>query len=151
VVAHNGSILVNSIIVRLEPFNEELIKNKDFSVELKIGKQIIASSLLQNPGRELIFIDNFRFKRTWEEKLQFSIIMKDPETEPPVPLFFTEVNLRELFDSGRFLAKHLVLVDEDHNYSGEVIVDVSYVEEEKKKEVQPTSKEKDERTDEEIK
>lgn len=44
-----------------------------------------------------------------------------------------------------------MLVDEDHNYSGEVIVDVSYVEEEKKKEVQPTSKEKDERTDEEIK
>ena len=128
VVAHNGSILVNSIIVRLEPFNEELIKGKDFSIELKIGKQVIGSSVLQNPGRELIFIDNFRFKRTWEDKLQFSLIMKDSTMEAPIPIFFTEANLRELFDSGRFLAKHLVLVDEDHNYSGEVIVDVSYVE-----------------------
>lgn len=58
--------------------------------------------------------------------MQFAIIMKDPEADAPVPLFFTEANLRELFESGRFLAKHLVLVDEDHNYSGEVIVDVSY-------------------------
>lgn len=32
IVAHNGNIVVNSIIARLEPFNEELVKKKDFSI-----------------------------------------------------------------------------------------------------------------------
>lgn len=39
IVAHNGSIVVNSIIARLEPFNEEIIHDKNFSIELRIGKQ----------------------------------------------------------------------------------------------------------------
>jgi hypothetical protein len=44
--AQNGYIVVNSIIARLEPLNDDLIKHKDFSIELKIGKQRVESSTL---------------------------------------------------------------------------------------------------------
>jgi hypothetical protein len=47
----NGLIVVNSILGKLELFNEDLITNKNISMELKLGRQIQISSLLEAPGK----------------------------------------------------------------------------------------------------
>ena len=47
----NGFIFVNSVVAKLEPFNEEFIENKSFSLESSLGRQLQISSTLTNPGR----------------------------------------------------------------------------------------------------
>ena len=46
-----------------------------------------------------------------------------------MPKYYTEMNLRDLFEAGRYMAKKLQLKDENKNYSGYLTVDVNYKEE----------------------
>lgn len=43
------------------------------SISVKLGKQAQESSVLEKPGKELIFIDTFQFRRTWEETMKVTI------------------------------------------------------------------------------
>ena len=45
------------------------------SIELKLGLTTKESSVLEKPGKEIIFIDTFTFKRTWEETIKLTIII----------------------------------------------------------------------------
>jgi hypothetical protein len=91
----NGIIIVNSILGRLELFNDALIENRNMSLELKLGKQAQESTTLERPGKELIVIDTFSFKRTWEETMKITIEVHNGREK--LPCFFADVNLRELF------------------------------------------------------
>ena len=78
----------------------------------------------------MIWMDTFVFKRTWEENIKFVIYVHDGDTR--MPSYYTEMNLRDLFDVGRYMAKKIELKDDHKNYSGYLIVDVNYKEEEEK-------------------
>jgi hypothetical protein len=96
------------------------------SLEIKLGKQAQESSVLERPGKELIVIDTFTFKRTWEETMKITIEIHTGKEK--LPFFYAEVNLRELFDLGRYASKKVKLRDENKNYSGELTLDMVYKE-----------------------
>ena len=123
---------MNSIIGRLDITNDNIIKSRDISIELKLGKNVQESTKLDDPGKELIWMDTFSFKRTWEESLKFTINVYINE-EKKIPLFYTEIGLRDLFEFGRVNAKKLELKDDKLSYSGSLIIDMTFKEEEKPK------------------
>lgn len=43
-----------------------------------------------------------------------------------MPKYYTSVNLRDLFEVGRYMAKKLELKDEANNYCGYLVVDIVY-------------------------
>lgn len=43
-----------------------------------------------------------------------------------MPKYYTSVNIRDLFEVGRYMAKRLDLKDEFNNYSGYLVVDILY-------------------------
>ena len=43
-----------------------------------------------------------------------------------MPKYYTEMNLRDLYQVGRYMAKKLELKDENKNYCGFLTVDVNY-------------------------
>lgn len=47
-----------------------------------------------------------------------------------MPMYFAEVNLRELFEIGRYISKKVKIKDEHKNYSGELTLDITYKEQE---------------------
>ena len=114
------------MMARLELFNEAVIEGKDMSMEVSLGKQIQESTTLEQPGKELIIIDTFVFKRTWEETIKIAIKVHDKEEK--LPIYFTDINLRELFEIGKYTSKKVKLRDENKNYTGELIVDMYYKE-----------------------
>ena len=78
----------------------------------------------------MIWMDTFVFKRTWEETMKFIIYVHSNDLR--MPKYYTDMNLRDLFEAGRYMAKKLQLKDEGNNYSGFITVDVNYKEEEEK-------------------
>ena len=120
----NGVIVINSMLARLELFNEAVIQGKDMSMEVKLGKQIQQSTVLEKPGKELIIIDTFVFKRTWEETIKIAIKVHDGTEH--LPTYFVDINLRDLFDLGKYTSKKVKIRDENKNFCGELIVDMYY-------------------------
>lgn len=49
-----------------------------------------------------------------------------------MPSFYSEVNIRDLFEKGRYMAKKLDLKDANNNYCGNLTIDMVYEEEEEK-------------------
>lgn len=80
------------------------------SIEIKLGQQTKESTILERPGKEIIFIDTFTFKRTWEETFKLTINLHNYQSEK-IPTFFAELNLRELFELGRLTSKKVKLID----------------------------------------
>ena len=76
-------------------FNDQIIRGKDISIELKLGKNEQKSAVLEDPGKQLIWMDTFTFKRTWEETIKFVIYIH--HDKKPIPTYYTEVNIRDLF------------------------------------------------------
>lgn len=123
----NGIITVNSIIGKLELFNQDSIDGKDASIELKLGKVSQNSIVLEDPGKEIIWMDTFVFKRTWEENMKFIVYLHYEGTR--MPKYYTEMNMRDLFEAGRYMSRKLELKDDNLNYCGFLTVDVVYKEE----------------------
>ena len=48
---NNGVITINSILGKLELFNESIIEGKNMSIELKLGLTTKESSILEKPGK----------------------------------------------------------------------------------------------------
>lgn len=69
-------------------------------------------------------MDTFIFKKTWEENIKFTVFLHTGETR--MPKYYTEMNLRDLYQAGRYMAKKLELKDENKNYCGFLTVDVNY-------------------------
>lgn len=65
-IQKNGEITINSIIVHFEMFNEEVVDNKSLLIELTLGKSKQESTIISKGALEVIWIDTFVFKRTWE-------------------------------------------------------------------------------------
>lgn len=47
-------------------------------------------------------------------------------TGQKIPTFFADVNLRQLFEIGRYVSKKAKIRDENKNYSGELTLDMVY-------------------------
>ncbi len=58
-------------------------------------------------------------------KININLINNNNEK---IPYFFAEVNLRDLFEMGRYASKKVKLKDENKNYSGELTLDMAYKE-----------------------
>ena len=89
----------------MELFNENSLDEKDASIELKLGKISQHSQVLEEPGKEMIWMDTFVFKRTWEETMKFIIYVHSNDLR--MPKYYTDMNLRDLFEAGRYMAKKL--------------------------------------------
>lgn len=75
-------------------------------------------------------MDTFIFKRTWEQTIKCIVYLHQGDLK--MPKYYTSVNIRDLFEVGRYMAKRLDLKDEFNNYSGYLVVDILYKQEQEK-------------------